>query len=180
MTTKNNDNADSAQTIGAEATADYLPAYEVQNREPQVRNADNEWLGSWDGRGFRIGFVEEVNGPGAAEVVGFIPTRHELLELARYWANVAVEIEYCWFLFEQVGSSDMRRQPFAWRRVSRIQELLGADVEKVVDKVYEEYGKKQEPRYWGAFLHGNDEEREAIHKEIARAMGEGDGNQNDQ
>jgi len=76
-----------------EATDTMRSSYEAQCQKPRVRNADNEWLGSFGGSGLRIGAVDEVNGSGAAEVVGFIPTRHELLELARYWANVAVEIE---------------------------------------------------------------------------------------
>jgi hypothetical protein len=180
MTTKDNDNDNKAETIGAEAKADYLAAFEAQNREPQVRNADNEWLGSWGGPSFRVGFVEEVNGPGAGEVAGVIPTRHEVLELAKYWAKCAVHIEYWWFLFEQVGSSETRQHSFAWRRVNRIHELLGADVDKAVADVYEELGKGANPRYWEVFLHGNDEQREAVHEEIARAMGEGDGNQNGQ
>ena len=166
--------------LGTDANADYSPAYLTQKREPQVRNADNECLGSWGGAGFCVGFVEEVNGPGAAKVVGFIPTRHELLELVRYWANVAVEIEYHWFLCEQVGSSETRQHSFAWRRVNRIHELLGADVDKVIAEVHEELGKDANPRYWEAFLHGTAEQRKAVHEEIARAMGERDGNQNDQ
>jgi hypothetical protein len=131
-------------------TSDYF----AQIREPRIRNADNKWLGSPR----PICGVDEVNGPGAAEVTGFIPTRHELLELARYWANVAVDIEYCWFCYETVGSTDMRLNSFAWRRVSRIHEVLGDAVSKVVDEVYQEYGKKQNPQFWNAFLNGTGEQ----------------------
>ena len=78
-------NEDSTTGINpeVEATDTVLSAYEAQCREPKIRNADNEWLGS----PFPIAAVEEVNGPGAAELAGFVPTRHELLELARYWAR---------------------------------------------------------------------------------------------
>ena len=172
----NEENNNTARNKEVEATKDLLSAYEAQCQEPKVRNADNEWLGS----PFPIAAVEEVNGTGAAEVVGFVPTRHELLELARYWAKVAVDIEYLWFLYQQVGSSDLRRQPFAWSRVGRIQELLGDDVSKIVDKVYEEYGRKQEPKYWDVFLNGTDEQRQAVQEEIVRAIEEKDLNQNDQ
>jgi hypothetical protein len=41
---------------------------------------------------FSIGYVEEVNGTGAQEVQEFLPTRHELLQLVKYWARVDVDI----------------------------------------------------------------------------------------
>jgi hypothetical protein len=163
MNEKNHNTQRTTKTEGIGETSD---AYRAQIREPQVRNADNEWLGAVGGPSFLVGYLDEVNGPGAAEVAGFVPTRHELLELARYWTNVAVEIEYDWFLFDQVGSSDIRRQPFAWRRVGRIQELLGDEVCNVVDQVYEEYGKKQKPRYWEAFRHGSTEQQKAVKDEL--------------
>jgi hypothetical protein len=175
---ENNDNTVRTNNTGADT--DVASAYLEQSRFPEVRNADNEWLGSFSGPGFRIGYLDDVNGPGAAEVVGFVPTRHELLELAKYWTNVAVDIEYDWFLYGQVGSSDMRRRPFARRRIGRIQELLGDAVDKVVGEVYEEYGKKQDPRSWEVFLHGTEEQRKAFKEEIDRAFREQDENANNQ
>ncbi len=170
---------DTTTTTEAEANRD-LADFVAQRREPQFRNADNKGLGSCGRPGFCIGYVDEVNGPGAGEVVGFVPTRHELLELARYWATVAVDLEYFWFTYGQYSSDRFRRQSLAWRRVGRIQELLGEDTNKVVEKVYEEYGEKQEKRHWEAFLLGNAEQRKAVRQEIARAMEEWDKNQSDQ
>ena len=56
-------------------------------------NADNESLGAMRCGTFSIGYVEEVNGTGAQEVQEFLPTRHELLQLVKYWARVDVDIE---------------------------------------------------------------------------------------
>ena len=42
---------------------------------PNVVNRDNAWLGPIGGC---IGHVSEVNGAGAEEVPGLVPTRHEL------------------------------------------------------------------------------------------------------
>ncbi|MGA3315458.1 MAG: hypothetical protein ABSC64_03355 [Candidatus Korobacteraceae bacterium] len=170
---------DATTTTEAEANRD-LADFFAQRREPQVRNADNKGLGSWGGPGYCVGYVDEVNGPGAGEVVGFVPTRHELLELARYWATVAVDLEYFRFLHGQYSSDRYRQQCFAWRRVGRIQELLCEDADKVVDEVYEKFGKEQNQKYWETFLRGNAEQREAVREEPARAMGEWDENQSDQ
>jgi hypothetical protein len=54
------------------------------------------------------------------------------------------------------------------------------DVDRAVDGVYLEYGKKQEPRYWEVFLHGTDEQRKAVQEELARVLDERDPTENDQ
>ena len=66
---------------------------------PAVRNADNKMLGAINNGRFIIGHVEEVNGAGAEEVQGFLPTRNELIQLAKYWAKVGIDIDYYWFCF---------------------------------------------------------------------------------
>lgn len=138
---------------------------------PAIRNADNELLGQLRGRGFTIGHVDEVNGRGAEEIQGFVATRHELIQLAKYWAEKAIHIDYLWFLYEQTGSSDRRVRAFAWRRVSRIAEMVGKEEgDEAVKQVYEEYGKSQDPRVWNIFLNGTAEEREAFREEMDAIM----------
>jgi hypothetical protein len=138
---------------------------------PAVRNADNELLGAIHIGRLTVGYVDEINGPGAEEILGFVPTRHELIHLAKYWAKVGINIDYFWFCYQQTGSSEMRRGRFAWRRVDRIADVLGDEVVKAaVDKAYEEYGKDQDPRTWNIFLNGTPEERTALQEEIAREM----------
>ena len=134
--------------------------------EPDVKNVDNDGLGALNMRGGRIGVVDEVNGPGATEVPGFLPTQHELLELVRYWAGIAIGIDWRWFVDECYGSEDIRLEPYAWKRISRIGDLLGEErVKKVVDEVYEEYGETHK-KHWNVFLHGTEEERAAVRAEI--------------
>src|SRR5262245_57069626 len=140
-------------------------------RNQHVSNSDNEFLEPWCAGHFKIGCVDEVNGAGAAEVPGFTPTRHELRQLAKYWAETALEIEYDWFIYAQVGGTDMRLEPFAQRRIARIANLLGTEeVQKLVSEVEIEFGKKQYPRAWEIFCHGTKEEREQFQDEIHRAL----------
>jgi MacB-like periplasmic core domain len=86
-----------------------------------------------------------------------VPTRHELIQLVKYWQREALEIEYWWFLFRQVGSSETRRRAFALRRVDRIWNLLGEEeVQQAVDGVYAEFGKNTDAMLWDVFLRGDE------------------------
>lgn len=144
---------------------------EVEETYPVVRNADNDSLGPSGGYGFIIGYVDEVNGRGAEEIQGFLATRHELIQLAKYWTTKAIDIEYWWFLYEQVGTSETRSRAFAWRRVSRIEEIVGKEeVDGAVKEAYDEYGKRLDAKAWNIFLNGTPEEREAFRKEIYAEM----------
>jgi hypothetical protein len=134
-----------------------------------VTNSDNEYLMPWGNEQMAIGYVDEVNGNTAVEVPEFHPTHHELLQLVKYWKTVALDIEYFWFLFEQVGSSDTRQQSFAYRRINRIAVILGDEaVKRTIDEVYEEFGKKQNPKTWDIFLNGTKEQWEEVRNEIHR------------
>ena len=53
-------------------------------------NKDNESLHAWGNERFLVGYVDEVNGAGAVEVPDFVPTRHELIQIVRYWAEEAL------------------------------------------------------------------------------------------
>jgi len=113
-----------------------------------VKNSDNDYLGLIG----CVGYVDEVNGAGAQEIPEFVPTRHELLELAKYWQKVCLENRYFWYLEWQVGSTDLRQEAFAQRRLNRIAEALGDDVVKsATDEVWEEFGKTCDPRVWNHF-----------------------------
>ncbi len=116
-----------------------------------------------------IGRVDEVNGRGAIAVPEFTASRHELLVLLKYWAEIDLGIEFDWFFNEQVGSSESRRRAFAARRVDRIAEAL-ADEEAVcaaLDEVHDAYGKKQDGLAWKVFTKkaSADEERQFRHEQ---------------
>ena len=102
-----------------------------------VTNADNERCMPLGGC---IGHVDEVNGNDAAEVPEFVPTRHELLLLARYWAGVAIEMEWRSRDTECYGSDWSRRLSFGLARVARISRCIGENetgfvVHRVADEI---------------------------------------------
>jgi len=134
---------------------------------------DSEGLGFWGDERFTVGSVDEVNGPNSAVMPEFLPTRYELIQLAKYWATIALDLSFDYFLYTQTGSSEWRLDAFARRRVGRIGEILGQDeINKVIDQAYEEYGKEQDPRAWSIFLNGTPEEQEAFQDEIQQKIGE--------
>lgn len=139
-----------------------------QRTRKKIVNADNKHLHAWGGQGIVIGYVDEVNGEGAAELSAFNPTRHELLRLADYWERVALDLEYFWFETGQVGSDDARRRSFARRRVARIATVIGAEpVDSVIEAVWDEFGKSCDPEHWNLFLHGDDAARAKVQREIS-------------
>ena len=139
-----------------------------------VRNADNEGLGTTELYGLPgiiEGYVVEVNGELAEEIADFVPTRDELMQLAKYWSKVELDIEFFHFRYRISGSSEVRRITFARRRIARIESLLGNDPVKMAKKeAYSEVGKEQDPREWDIFLNGTEEERKDLQSKIAHAM----------
>ena len=115
-----------------------------------VPNADNDGLGTTvlcGLPGIIEGYVVEVNGELAREIPDFVPTRDELIQLAKYWAKVERDIEFFHFRFRMTGSSEVRRATFARRRIARIERLVGRDVVKMAkEEAYAEVEKEQDPR----------------------------------
>jgi len=141
-------------------------------------NKDNESLHAWQTRigPFLVGYVDEVNGTEAVEVPDFVPTRHELIQIVKYWAKERVDNAWFFFVTGQTGSSEWRINLFAERRIDRIAEILGEDeVEKAIDEVFAEFGEKQDKRIWEIFLNGTEEQQEAVQEEFQRAFDEGTG-----
>ena len=135
-----------------------------------VTNSDNEGLGPMG----PIGFVDEVNGPGAEEIHGFVPTRHELIQIVKYWAYVELELTHLMHVSQQTGSDWLRKTSFAGRRIGRIERILGGDeVEKAVVEVYGEFLKKHYKEIWNVFVNSTAEEQAALEEEIWRRMGYG-------
>lgn len=138
---------------------------------PENPNADNEWVGALCTSGVRIGHIDEMNGNASAEINLLMLTKHELLQLVKYWADVAIDLEYFFFLYEQWGSSQVGRCDFAWARVARIADLAGKEeVHRVIEGVYAEFAKGADPEAWHAFRHGTDEEKRAVRDRIQQSM----------
>jgi len=136
----------------------------MSDKEKVVTNSDNELLEPG-----QYGFVDEVNGPGAEEIQGFVPTRHELIQIVKYWAYVELDLTHLMHVYQQTGSDWLRKTSFAGRRVGRISRILGDDeVKKAVDEVYAEFIKKMDKRLWNVFVNGTAEEQAAVEEEIWR------------
>ncbi len=130
-----------------------------------VKNADNERLMPWTSNMFVTGYVDEVNGPGASEVVDFVPTRHELIQLARYWAQTLLDNHWWYFSVGQDGSTGWRERQFASLRLGRLACVLGdPEVDRIVDRVWDGFSRRipdHEKPFWNIFLNGSKEEYEA-------------------
>ena len=131
-----------------------------------VTNRDNDWLLPFG----PIGHVEAVNGPGARERPEFVPTHDELMHLARHWMTEAKTIHYRWFWWGHVGSDQIRVEPFALRRLSRIAALVGdAAVDQIAREVEAEI--EPDPRVRRLYHEGSDRDR---HRFQACCLGEAD------
>jgi hypothetical protein len=132
---------------------------------------DSEGLGSYGNGNIIIGYVSEVNGPDSGEVPDFVPTRHELIQLFKYWATLDLDKQFYFFLYTQTGSIDRRRGAFAGRRICRIAAILGEEeVQKAIQEAQREYNKKIDPRAWSIFQDGTPEERDAFQEEVQRSF----------
>ena len=104
---------------------------------PSVKNADNQHLGGdcW---------VDEVNGPGATEVPDFVPTRHELVQLVRFWMEKKLRYEFTEELcFAHSSPSGLRQAGFAWRRIQHIGRFLGREkTREAIGLACRDFGKK--------------------------------------
>lgn len=136
--------------------------------------SDSEGLGWCSNDTFVFGYVSEVNGPDSAEIPDFAPTRHELIQLVKYWDTLRLDQLFYFFVVGQVGFCDSRRSAFASRRISRIATLLGEDeVQKAIQEAEEEFSKRTDPRAWAIFKNGTPEEQEAFQDEVLRKFCEG-------
>jgi hypothetical protein len=132
---------------------------------------DSEGLGFYGNGSFTVGYVDEVNGPGAVDMPDFVATKHELVQLVKYWASIRIDIRFDWFVDQCVGSSETRLESFSGRRIVRIAEVLGNDeTSAAVQQAYAEYAKNIDPRIWNVFLNGTPEEQSALQEEIEREM----------
>jgi hypothetical protein len=140
---------------------------EYLNRVPNGANRDTEGLGTVlvSGGAFIIGSVDEINGAGGKEVSEFVATRHELEQLAKYWAIERLEHDFWFFVCQQSGSSDWRRSVYIDRRLGRLREILGPEAMETIWKDSIASFRKRRPKMtdedWRVFTEGTEEEKEA-------------------
>src|SRR5207344_2273803 len=105
---------------------------EPDSRRPNVLNADNErYQPRVDHDGHVYGDLDELNGDSARET-SFRPTRHELIQLVKYWAGERLHLEYYSFITSmttwEIGPTRWWLASFGDRRIERAVDLLGEEV----------------------------------------------------
>ena len=85
-------------------------------------------------------------------------TKDELIHLAKYWAEKAIELEYRWFLRADVDCSEIPHHLSAWARVGKIRDLLGNEVDTAIQEVYQNYFAKYAEEAWQNFLYSYESE----------------------
>ena len=131
-----------------------------------------------EGLGFRscgrmvIGYVDEVNGETSLPCPDFVPTRHELRELTKYWADRVLYLSMIFFYDEKIGSDESRLIQYGLRRVNHVIELLGRDaVQDVLSEVEEEYKRRMGEKDWGVFWGESlDAKIDEMYDEISQKM----------
>ena len=71
---------------------------------------------------FTIGFAEAIVGEEGLEVLGYVVTRNEILELVRYWATEIFQLDFAYFLY-----SEWRTYQYSQGRLNTISELIGEE-----------------------------------------------------
>jgi hypothetical protein len=131
----------------------------IAERNTNCRNADNHDLLLRDE--LPIAAVWEVVGAGGEEIREFVPTRYELLELAKLWASLAIRRSFVVWANAVGGNHganiDWRQICFAWRRLERIRNLVGEEavddlIGEQLGELYESHGCRSESLDWEDFL----------------------------
>ncbi len=84
------------------------------------------------GPGITIGWVEEIHGEGG-KATQTVVTRAEIETLVADYFSRLRDIYAMWRYHEQVGSSDLREEPYMWRRINDFIEADAISEEKVTE-----------------------------------------------
>jgi len=140
---------------------------EINTTKRQRRlNTDSEGLGAWGNKiAGTVGYVSEVNGVEACEIPEFIPTRHELIQIAKYWYLRQLDNDFFFFAFGQTGSSEWRTNVYASLRIDRIAGILPEqELNQAIEEVERDF--KQEHKIsdadWDIFKNGTQEQWESF------------------
>jgi hypothetical protein len=141
--------------------SDYLE----QLRNSTGSNRDTKGLGIMTSGFFFVGRVDANKGKTGEEVPEFVATRHELIQLARYWTLEGIEHDFDWFMYQSTGSSEWRWSVYIDRRLSRLSEILGPDAMRQAHEDAIASFRKRYPKItdedWRVFTQGTPEEQEA-------------------
>ncbi len=137
-------------------------------------NRDTKGLGTMNAGPCILGSVGAINGLDGKEVPDFVPTRHELKQLAGYWIGERIDSDFDWFAYQQSGSSQWRWSVFISRRLNRLAEVLGEEAMqqagKNAVKIYRKCYPSISDEDWRVFTTGTDEEQEAWRTKLWKEM----------
>ncbi len=137
-------------------------------------NRDTKGLGTMKVGRCIVGGVGPINGEDGKEVPDFVPTLHELKQLASYWMHERIDHDFEWFAYQQTGSSEWRWSVFIFRRLNRLAEILGEKAMQEVRKDAVESYRKCYPRIndedWRVFTTGTEQEQEAWRTKLWKEM----------
>ena len=112
--------------------------------------------------------------PDAIAVPDFIVSRHELLVLLKYWAEIKVDVSFFCFSAQVSGGDLTSERTFAAKRINRIADALADEesVKKALHEVYETYAKQCDGLVWKVFSgKATPEEEGQFNEEQARILG---------
>lgn len=104
------------------------------------------------------------------EVGGYVPTRHELTQLVKYWYGRFLDEEWWFFVTGVSGGRWIQLKHYAMRRIGLAAAALGEQaVDKAIEGVREEFKSKvSDARLWQIFETGTDEQWAAVREESDR------------
>jgi hypothetical protein len=134
------------------------------------RFAANDYQGAKSDAGPVIRYFHEDRHSDHLEVPDFIPTRHELIHLAKYWAREALEISWFIFVSGSIGCTELKVRAFAWHQISHIASRVGDDrIEAAIDEVYDDFRKEVGDTLWDIYINGDQEQWDRVQDEFYEA-----------
>lgn len=145
-------------------------------------NRDTESLGTMAIGPFIVGSIDAIDGEDSKEVPEFVPTKHELGQLAEYWMKQRIERDFEWFVKQTAGRSEWLWSEYISRRLDRLHLALGLDSmlkarENAVATFRKQYPKITDED-WRVFTKGSEEEQEAWREKVGAEHHEVGGVQN--
>jgi hypothetical protein len=115
--------------------------------------------------------INEVNGSEACEVPQFVPTKHELIQIAKYWFQRLLNIQLWFFATGQSGSSEWREDFYAALRIDRIAEIVPEqELNQAIEEVDRDFkqDKKISDEDWNIFKNGTQEQWKSFQDKLWR------------
>jgi len=143
-------------------------------KQSKGTNRDGDGLGPMPSGPFVVGSVPGISGEDGKEVTEFVPTIHELKQLAEYWMQERIDRDFYFFACQCSGSSDWRWSVFISRRLERLANILGEDRMREITEIADASFRKDHPQItdedWRVFTQGTEEEQEAWRTQVEAEM----------